>query len=55
MSKIEEMVKDLPPDLQQEVEDFVEFLLAKCLSFGKGVGAESAFSEEEILCKGFFC
>jgi hypothetical protein len=29
MSRIEEMVKDLPPDLYQEVEDFIEFLLDK--------------------------
>jgi hypothetical protein len=29
MGKIEEMVKDLSPDLQQEVEDFIEFLLDK--------------------------
>ena len=29
MGKIEEMVRDLPPDLRQEVEDFIEFLLEK--------------------------
>ncbi len=29
MSRIEEMVKDLPPDLYQEVEDFIEFVLTK--------------------------
>ena len=27
MGKIEEMVKDLPPNLRQEVEDFIEFLI----------------------------
>jgi len=26
MGKLEEKIRDLPPDLQQEVEDFVEFL-----------------------------
>ena len=29
MSKIEEMINDLPPDLRQEAEDFIEFLLSK--------------------------
>ncbi len=29
MRKIEDMVKELPPDLLQEVEDFIEFLLDK--------------------------
>ena len=29
MSKIAEMVLELPPDLQQEVEDYVQFLLEK--------------------------
>ena len=29
MDRIEEMVKDLPPDLRQEVEDFIEFTLEK--------------------------
>ena len=29
MDRIEEMVAKLPPELQQEVEDFVEFLLEK--------------------------
>jgi len=29
MGKIEEMVKNLPPDLQKEVEDFILFLLNK--------------------------
>ena len=27
MKTIEEMIKELPPELQKEVEDFVEFLL----------------------------
>lgn len=27
MKTIEEKIKELPPELQQEVEDFVEFLL----------------------------
>jgi hypothetical protein len=29
MSNIEALIKELPPDLQQEVEDFVQFLLEK--------------------------
>ncbi|PIU57158.1 MAG: hypothetical protein COS88_01970 [Chloroflexi bacterium CG07_land_8_20_14_0_80_51_10] len=29
MKDIEERIKELPPRLQQEVEDFVEFLLEK--------------------------
>ena len=29
MGKIEEMVRNLPPDLQKEVEDFIQFLLNK--------------------------
>jgi hypothetical protein len=29
MEKVEEMVKELPPELQQEVEDFVRFLTEK--------------------------
>jgi hypothetical protein len=29
MGKIEEMVRNLPPELQNEVEDFVQFLLNK--------------------------
>lgn len=29
MSGIKELVEKLPPDLQQEVKDFVEFLLKK--------------------------
>jgi len=29
MGKLDEIVKDLPPDLQKEVEDFAQFLAAK--------------------------
>jgi len=29
MTKLETMIKELPPELQQEVEDFVEFLINK--------------------------
>ena len=29
MDRIEEMVAKLPPELQQEVEDFVQFLIEK--------------------------
>jgi len=29
MGKIEEMVRNLPPELQNEVEDFIQFLLNK--------------------------
>lgn len=29
MRSIEERIKELPPELQQEVEDFVEFLIEK--------------------------
>jgi hypothetical protein len=29
MKQIEDMIKELPPELQQEVEDFVQFLLEK--------------------------
>ncbi len=29
MKSLEEMIKELPPDLRQEVEDFIEFLLKK--------------------------
>jgi mRNA-degrading endonuclease RelE of RelBE toxin-antitoxin system len=29
MEKVEEIVKELPPELQQEVEDFVQFLAEK--------------------------
>lgn len=36
MSKIAEMVQELPPDLQQEVEDYVQFLLEKKARKHKG-------------------
>ena len=36
MKKIEEMIKELPPELQQEVEDFVQFLLDKHARKPKG-------------------
>ncbi|MGB9762276.1 MAG: DUF2281 domain-containing protein [Caldimicrobium thiodismutans] len=29
MKKLSELVEELPPELQQEVRDFVEFLLEK--------------------------
>lgn len=29
MKRIEEMIKELPPELRQEVQDFVEFLIEK--------------------------
>ncbi len=29
MRTLEEMIQELPPELQQEVKDFVEFLLEK--------------------------
>ncbi|MEO0130002.1 MAG: DUF2281 domain-containing protein [candidate division WOR-3 bacterium] len=29
MSKLKDIVEKLPPELQQEVEDFIEFLLTK--------------------------
>jgi hypothetical protein len=29
MGKIEELIKELPPELQQEVEDFARFLAAR--------------------------
>jgi hypothetical protein len=29
MVRIGEMIKELPPELQQEVEDFVQFLIEK--------------------------
>jgi hypothetical protein len=31
VKRVEEMIEDLPPDLQQEVDEFVEFLSAKHL------------------------
>ena len=36
MDTIEEMVKSLPPDLQQEVADFAQFLLEKRTRKPKG-------------------
>ena len=35
MKNIEEMIKNLPPDLQHEVKDFVEFLFEKHLKKNK--------------------
>ena len=29
MERLENLIKELPPDLQQEVADFVQFLLTK--------------------------
>jgi hypothetical protein len=29
MERLEKLLKDLPPELHQEVEDFVQFLLSK--------------------------
>jgi hypothetical protein len=29
MERLEELIKKLPPDLTQEVEDFIHFLLAR--------------------------
>ncbi len=29
MKTLEEMIRELPPELRQEVEDFIEFLLQK--------------------------
>jgi len=31
MERLEKLLKDLPPELHQEVEDFVQFLLSKRL------------------------
>ena len=36
MRRVEEMIKELPPELQQEVEDFVEFLVEKRLKSPRG-------------------
>ncbi|MGQ9628527.1 MAG: DUF2281 domain-containing protein [Anaerolineae bacterium] len=36
MKRIEEMIKELPPELLQEVEDFVQFLLEKRTRKPKG-------------------
>lgn len=35
MEKVEERIKQLPPDLRREVEDFVEFLLEKKRRHGR--------------------
>lgn len=32
MSRIEQKIQQLPPDLQREVEDFVDFLLSRISS-----------------------
>lgn len=29
MERLEKLLKELPPDLQQQVEDYVQFLLAR--------------------------
>lgn len=36
MDKVKELIEQLPPDLQQEALDFVEFLLEKRLARGEG-------------------
>ena len=36
MRRLEEMVKELPPELQQEVEDFVQFLIERRVRKPKG-------------------
>lgn len=36
MKRVEEMIKELPPELQQEVEDFVQFLIEKRARKPKG-------------------
>ena len=36
MTRLEEMLKELPPELRREVEDFVEFLLARHVRKPKG-------------------
>jgi len=35
MNSLQELIEQLPPELQQEVRDFVEFLLEKRLSKAK--------------------
>jgi hypothetical protein len=35
--RIEDLLKELPPDLQQEVEDFIAFLLEKRTKKKRGV------------------
>ena len=34
--RVEEMVRDLPPEFQREVEDFVQFLLERRLTKHRG-------------------
>ncbi|MBI4333261.1 MAG: DUF2281 domain-containing protein [Chloroflexi bacterium] len=46
MSKLEEMIKELPPELQQEVEDFVKLLLEKQV---KKAGGKLEFKWEGAL------
>lgn len=36
MQMLKELVEQLPPDLQQEVQDFVEFLLERQVTRPKG-------------------
>jgi hypothetical protein len=36
MQNIEQIIKELPPELRQEVEDFVKFLLEKRVRKAKG-------------------
>jgi len=36
IKNLEKLIRDLPPDLQQEVEDFVQLLKVKRLKSGKG-------------------
>lgn len=36
MKTLEELIKELPPELRQEVEDFVQFLLEKRARKPKG-------------------
>ncbi len=36
MSELEEIIKELPPDLHQEVADFTRFLMEKCAKKPKG-------------------
>lgn len=43
---IEDLVKELPPDLRNEVRDFVEFLLSREQNIGPGA---AAFSWEGAL------
>ena len=36
MANVADMIKELPPELQQEVEDFVQFLVEKRTPRAKG-------------------